>query len=172
MKTLPIDADQEEIKNLVVEWNELLAQEKYEEALELILHDDTQKIDGKTWVWTPQKLEAAVFTYGLPWFTKADIKRLYGADSRVDYKVTSILNRPDKEKWLETIDIYIYDYAISPEMARTWGITGLDYENIIGDVLFGNVPLDGKASDLSALFWIVKVDEKNNTLNFRELHVM
>ena len=62
MKTLPIDADQEEIKKLVVEWNELLAQEKYEEALELILHDDTQKIDGKTWVWTPQKLEAAVFT--------------------------------------------------------------------------------------------------------------
>ena len=76
MKTLPIDADQEEIKNLVVEWNELLAQEKYEEALELILHDDTQKIDGKTWVWTPQKLEAAVFTYGLPWFTKAAMKRL------------------------------------------------------------------------------------------------
>ena len=57
-------------------------------------------------------------------------------------------------------------------MARTWGITGLDYENIIGDVLFGNVPLDGKASDLSALFWIVKVDEKNITLIFRELHVM
>lgn len=34
MKTLSINADKEEIKNLVIEWIELLAQEKYSEALE------------------------------------------------------------------------------------------------------------------------------------------
>ncbi len=36
-KILPITASKEEIKKLVIEWNELLAQEKYKEALEMFL---------------------------------------------------------------------------------------------------------------------------------------
>ena len=172
MKTLPITASKEEIKNLVVEWLELLAKERYAEALELILYDNTQEVDGALWIWTPQKLEAAVFTYGMPWFTKDDIKRLYGADSKVDYKVTSILAHPDKAELLERIDIDIFDYAVTSEMAKTWVITKLDYKNIIGDVMCDCVLLDGEISDLTALFWIQKVDDKNITLVFRELHVM
>lgn len=174
MKTLPISAGKEEIKNLVVEWLELLAQEKYSEALDFILYDNTQIIDGEIWVWTPERLEAAVFTYGLPWLTKEDMKREFGADCPVDYKVTSILNNPDKDRLLEDIEesIDFFDYDISAEMAKTWGITGLDYKNIIGEVLFDGVPLDGERSDLTALFWIIKVNEKNITLVFRDLHVM
>ena len=126
MKTLPITADKSEIKNLVVEWLELLAKEKYSEALNLILYDNTQEVDGVLWIWTPQKLEAAVFTYGMPWFTKDDIKRLYGVDSKVDYKVTSILTNPNKNQLLER-NIEIYDYDVSSEMAKTWAITKLDY---------------------------------------------
>lgn len=119
-------------------------------------------------------MEAAVFTYGLPWFTKEDMKREFGADCPVDYKVTSILNNPDKDRLLEDIEesIDLFDYDISAEMAKTWGITGLDYKNIIGEVLFDGVPLDGERSDLTALFWIIKVNEKNITLVFRDLHVM
>ncbi len=100
MRTLSVNADKAEIKNLVVEWLELLAQEKYAEALELILYDNTQVVDGTLWTWTPQNLEAAVFTYGMPWFTKEEMKKRYGEDCKVDYKVTSVLARPDKEELL------------------------------------------------------------------------
>lgn len=100
MRTLSVNADKAEIKNLVVEWLELLAQEKYAEALELILYDNTQVVDGTLWTWMPQNLEAAVFTYGMPWFTKEEMKKRYGEDCKVDYKVTSVLARPDKEELL------------------------------------------------------------------------
>lgn len=172
MKILPITADKGEIKNLVVEWLELLAKEKYSEALELLLYDNTQEVDGALWIWTPQKLKAAVFTYGMPWFTKDDIKQLYGADSKVDYKVSSILAHPNKNQLLERINIDIYDYDVSSEIAKTWSITKLDYKNIIGDVMCDCILLDGELSDLTALFWIVKVSENNITLIFRDLHVM
>ena len=74
MKTISISNRQEGIKNLIADWIELLAQEKYSEALDFIVYDNTQIIDGQIWVWTPERLEAAVFTYGLPWFTKEDMK--------------------------------------------------------------------------------------------------
>ena len=107
MKTLPISAGKNEIKNLVIEWNELLAQEKYMEALDLILYDNTQQIDGEEWIWTPERLEAAVFTYGQPWYSKEDMKQLYGLDYPVDSKVTSLLTDSDKENRLENIEISI-----------------------------------------------------------------
>ena len=112
LKTLPISAGKEETKGLVVEWLELLAQENYSEALKLILYDNTQE-----WIWTPENLEAAIFTYGLPWYTKEDLKREFGEDCKVDYKVTSILAHPDKEKLLEKIEIDFFDSAAA------WGTT-------------------------------------------------
>ncbi|MBP3460427.1 MAG: hypothetical protein J6K58_14585 [Lachnospiraceae bacterium] len=174
MKTLPISAGKEEIKNLVIQWIELLAQEKYSEALDFILYDNTQEIDGKIWIWTPERLEAAVFTYGQPWYTKEDMKRLYGMDYPVDRKVTSILNSPDKEDLLEDIEVSIefFDNVISFEKAKMWGISGLDYKNIIGEILFDGVPIDGERSDLTALFWIKKVNENDITLLFHDLHMM
>lgn len=156
LKTLPISAGKEEIKGLVVEWLELLAQENYSEALKLILYDNTQE-----WIWTPENLEAAIFTYGLPWYTKEDLKREFGEDCKVDYKVTSILAHPDKEKLLEKIEIDFFDSTAA------WGTT-----NIIGEVWCDCVLLDGERSDLTALFWIQKMDDKHITLLFRDLHVM
>ncbi|WP_298021840.1 hypothetical protein [uncultured Dysosmobacter sp.] len=102
------------------------------------------------------------------------MNRAFGADCPVDYKVTSILHDPDKDRLLEDIEasIDLYDDAVSPETAQTWGTTKLDYKNIIGDILFDGVPLDGARSDLTALFWIKKVNEKDITLVFRDLHVM
>lgn len=172
MKTIPISAGKEGIRNLVVEWLELLAKERYAQALELVLYDNTQTIDGERWVWTPERLEAAVYTYGMPWFTKEDIKREYGADTPVDHKVT--LDAPDRDGLLEDIgeSVEFFGKAVTEEKARLWGIEGLDYPNIIGEVLFDGVPLDGERSDLTALFWIQKADEGNVTLVFRDLHVM
>ncbi len=65
------------------------------------------------------------------------MKREYGADCRADYKVTSILNDPDKDRWLEEMEgtIDFFDYDISPEKAKIWGIMGPDYKNIIGEFI-------------------------------------
>mgnify|MGYP001853502291 FL=1 len=174
MKTLPISAGKNEIKNLVIEWNELLAQEKYMEALDLILYDNTQQIDGEEWIWTPERLEAAVFTYGQPWYSKEDMTQLYGLDYPVDSKVTSLLTDSDKENRLENIEISIdfFDDVISADKAEIWGISKLDYKNIIGEIFFDGIPIDGERSDLTALFWIIRVSENDITLVFRDLHMM
>lgn len=156
MKTLPVNAGKEEIKNLVVEWNELLAQEKYSEAMDLILYDDTMEIDEQSWIWTSEKLEAAVFTYGEPWYTKEEIEEKYGPGS-AEYKVTSILENPNREKIMEDI-----------EVSSDFGWMG---ENDIA-VIHYNVPLNGEISDLTAIFFVRKVDDTKITLVFRELHVL
>lgn len=174
MKTLPVKAAREEIASLVAEWTELLARKQYAEALDFILYDNTQIIDGEIWIWTPERLEAAVYTYGQPWYSKEDMKRLYGIEYPVDRKITSIMDRPDKEKWLEDIknSIEFFDGMISVERAEMWGISKLDYKNMIGEILFDGIPIDGEQSDLTAQFWIIKINENQITLVFRDLHIM
>lgn len=171
MKTLSINVNNEELLSLIVEWNELLAQEKYAEAIDLIIYDNTQDIDGNVWIWTPEKPKAAVFTYGMPWFSREQIEEQFGAGS-ADYKVTTLL--PVSENKLRDefeLSIEYFDDAITPDRAKLWGISKLDYENIIGEILY-NIPLNGTVSDLTAMFWIVKVNETEITLLFRDLHVM
>lgn len=70
-------------------------------------NDDTQQIDGEEWIWTPERLEASVFTYGQPWYSKEDMKQLYGLDYSIDSKVTSLLTDSNKENRLENIKISI-----------------------------------------------------------------
>ena len=96
MKTLPITASKEEIRELVIEWNELLAQEKYKEAFEMFPAENNE-LD-----WTPELLESAVYTYGCPGYTREEAEREFGSS---DYKVTSILENLDKDKIIESIDI-------------------------------------------------------------------
>lgn len=44
MKRLPTSCTDDEIKVLVVEWNELLAAEKYQEALDMFAHCDVESM--------------------------------------------------------------------------------------------------------------------------------
>lgn len=150
MKTLPIAASEEEIRGLVIEWNELLAQEKYKEAFELFPVEKNCDFD-----WTPELLESAVYTYGCPGLTREEAEREFGSS---DYKVTSILDNPDRDKIIESIDI-----------SSDFGWMG---ENDIAVIHYDNVPLNGKMSDLTAIFFVRKVDEDNLTLSFVDLHVM
>lgn len=136
MKTLPITAGKEQIKELVIEWNELLAREKYQEALDMFLLDENNELD-----WTPELLESAVKEYG-----------------SADYKVTSILENPNRDKIIESIDI-----------SSNYGWMG---ENDIAVIHFDNVPLNGMLSDLTARFFLRKIDDNTITLAFMDLHVM
>ena len=171
MKTLPINASDEEIKTLIIEWNELLAQEKYEEAIDFILYENTKVVDGEIWIWTPEKLEAAVYTYGMPWYSKEEYEAEYG-EGAADLKVASLLHSPNSKELLDKISFEINYYTVSAERAELWGISNTDYENIMGDVLYDGVPLNDWNSDLTAIFYLKKIDENHMTLCFQDLHVM
>ena len=58
MKTLPINATDKQIKDLIIEWSELLAAEKYEEALDLFPHSEESN------KWNPQELKTWISYYG------------------------------------------------------------------------------------------------------------
>ena len=149
MKTLPITASKEEIRELVIEWNELLAQEKYKEAFEMFPAENNE-LD-----WTPELLESAVYTYGCPGYTREEAEREFGSS---DYKVTSILENPDKDKIIESIDI-----------SSDYGWMG---KNDIVVIHYDHVPLNGAMSDLTARFFVRKVTDDKITLVFIDLHVM
>lgn len=149
MRTLPITASKEEIRELVIEWNELLAQEKYKEAFEMFPAENNE-LD-----WTPELLESAVYTYGCPGYTREEAKREFGSS---DYKVTSILENPDKDKIIESIDI-----------SSDYGWMG---QNDIAVIHYDHVPLNGVMSDLTARFFVRKVTDDKLTLVFIDLHVM
>lgn len=149
MKTLPITASKEEIRELVIEWNELLAQEKYKEAFEMFPAENNE-LD-----WTPELLESAVYTYGCPGYTREEAEREFGSS---DYKVTSILENPDKDKIIESIDI-----------SSDYGWMG---KNDIAVIHYDHVPLNGVMSDLTARFFVRKVTDDKITLVFIDLHVM
>ena len=149
MKTLPITASKEEIRELVIEWNELLAQEKYKEAFEMFPAENNE-LD-----WTPELLESAVYTYGCPSYTREEAEREFGSS---DYKVTSILENPDKDKIIESIDI-----------SSDYGWMG---KNDIAVIHYDHVPLNGVMSDLTARFFVRKVTDDKLTLVFIDLHVM
>ena len=149
MRTLPITASKEEIRELVIEWNELLAQEKYKEAFEMFLAENNE-LD-----WTAELLESAVYTYGCPGYTREEAEREFGSS---DYKVTSILDNPDKNKIIESIDI-----------SSDYGWMG---KNDIAVIHYDHVPLNGVMSDLTARFFVRKVTDDKLTLVFIDLHVM
>lgn len=149
MRTLSIDANDEEIRNLVIEWNELLAAEKYEEALSMFLSDNLEV------EWTADLLEQAVYGYGVVGYTREEIKEMFGPE---DYKITSIFNNKEKDKIINSI-----------EVNRDWSF---EDENIIGMVHYDCVPLNSELSDLTARFYIKKIYDNNITLKFLDLHVM
>lgn len=149
MRILHIDVNDEEIKNLVIEWNELLAVEKYEEALSMFFSDD---LECK---WTPDILEQAIYGYGVIGYSREEIKEMFGPE---DYKITSILDNKEKDKIINSIEI-----------TRDWKSKD---ENIIGIVHYDCVPLNGERSDLTARFHIKKIGENNITLKFLDFHVM
>ena len=149
MKTLPITASKEEIRELVIEWNELLAQEKYKEAFEMFPAENNE-LD-----WTPELLESAVYTYGCPGYTREEAEREFGSS---DYKITSILENADKDKIIESIDI-----------SSDYGWMG---KNDIAVIHYDHVPLNGVMSDLTARFFVRKVTDDKLTLVFIDLHVM
>lgn len=150
LRTLLLPVNDLEIIKLLIEWTELLAQERYKEALEMFLVDKNDDLD-----WTPELLESAVYTYGCPGYTREEAERKFGF---ADYKVTSLQDSPDKEKIITDIDI-----------SSDFGWMSKDDLAVIH---YEEVPLNGEMSDLTARFFVRRLNENRYTLAFIDLHVM
>lgn len=151
MRMLSVNASDAEIKAVLAEWTELMAQEQYAAALELIPYDTMHLYEDN--VWTPSLLESVVYGYGLAGRTKEDVL----ADFGCLYKITSLKDMADSEKILDSIEIH-YDFK--------W-FKGNDIAEIWYDV-----PLNGVQSDLTGRFILRKTDGQHMMLVFEDLHVM
>lgn len=155
MRKLPRSCSDDEIKALVVEWSELLAEERYEEALNMFLHSDEE------WTWTGDLLRKTVEGYGvLDPEPRSHAWQLedWGVDRFV---VTSLVDRPDRDQVI----------ANSIKVNRD-KLYGLNPETYLGMVHYDDVPLCGGVSDLTARFHIKRVGADELTLEFLDLHVM
>ena len=154
-RTLPIDAPDNAIKDLVVEWNELLAQKRYAEALSMFpqcCHELT---------WTPENLGNIISGYGVLDNDDETLEHTLKHHNVSRFEITTLINRPDYKQ--------IYDDCIDVNRNSLYG---LNPEHYLGMVHFEDVPLSGFRSDLTARFHIKKIGLKELTLEFVDIHVM
>ncbi len=145
MQTLPLTATDDEIKALVVKWSELVAEKKFQEALEFLPPCDTWQI------WSPKELEETIAGYGSP-------------DPHPDgirFELTTLLGRPDKDDIIRN--------SIKVDRVHSFG---LDPEKYAGMVHYDDVPLNNQRSDVTARFNIKRVDDYRLSLEFLDIHMM
>lgn len=104
--------------------------------------------------WTPELLESTVYGYGCPGYTREEAEKEFGSS---DYKVTSILENPDRDKIIVSIDI-----------SSDYGWMGKDD---IAVIRYDKVPVNGEMRDLTAQFFR-KANGDEITLAFIDLFVM
>jgi hypothetical protein len=142
MRTLSITASDTEIKALLAEWNELLAQKRFQDALDMFPSAEAV---------TPGELEAIIAGYGSP-DPFPDGRR---------FEVTTLLGRADKD------DIVRKRMEVDRQ-----NLYGLDPARYLGMVHYDGAPLNGECSDLTARFHIKRVGPDRLTLEFLDIHVM
>jgi hypothetical protein len=155
-RTLPVNATDEEIKSLVVEWSELLAEKRYQEALAMF------PFCNEEMEWTPNLLEKVINGYGVPADSDPETTRMLLDDWQVScFEITTLVGRPDKEEIIRD--------SIEVDREHLFGLTPGKY---LGMVHYNDVPLCGFRSDLTARFHIKKVGADRLTLEFLDIHVM
>jgi hypothetical protein len=143
-RTLPVDAPDDAIKALVVEWSELLAAAQYADALATIP-------DAGQPAWTPELLEKTIAGYGVP---------EPHPDGEI-FAVTPLRGRPDADEIIRDRIRVNRD-----------ALYGLDPARYLGMVHYDDVPLNGERSDLTARFHIRRAGADRLTLEFLDIHVM
>lgn len=150
MKTLPLEASDQEILDAVREWVGLLIEERYADAYEFLYHDEAP--------WTPDLIATLIRNYG-----STELVR----DGEV-FKVTPLeeaIVDPPKYMPLRQ-DVHRYKVAGPGDFAWRDG----DDENPGGYIWF-DLSLNGYASDLTATLDFFEV---NNCFVFelKDIHVM
>jgi hypothetical protein len=143
MRTLPLTCSDDDIRQLVVEWWELVAAGKFRDALEMLPHDDSQV------TWTPEYLEQTIATYGAG--------KPYPGDPK--WEAGSIHARPDPGAVIRGIDV---DRDEVDE----------NDPDHLGIIHFDDVPLKQRVSTMTARFQIKRAGGDRLTLVFLDVHVM
>jgi len=137
--------DKIEIEKAVLYWIELLAEEKYDEAYQLTLHDPYYQ-------WSPSNIKEVIHGYGLP---DEDLEEKHKVTSPESAIVNSNIN-PYK-------DIDFFDDAFR-KVDERHGMT------IVGNIIY-DLPINGAWSDLAVTF---KILQKGNflMLELNEIHML
>jgi hypothetical protein len=136
--------DKIEIEKAVLYWIELLAEEKYDEAYQLTLHDPYYQ-------WSPADIKSAINGYGLP---DEALEEQY----KVTHPGSAIIN--DRINPYKDIDLYDDSLKKADKL----------HDMTIAGFICYDLPINGEWSDLSVTF---KVLQKDNfiMLELNEIHV-
>ena len=130
MHTLPLDAKDEDVFRLVHAWVELLAQEKYVEAFDM-LHPQQG--------WTAEIMRALIVNYG----------SLEPMEDGRTFRVTSLGENPSLEKRDEW-----------PYQDVWWLDKDNGEQGGSGNWVHFTLPLDGEWGELTAVFELVEVNQR------------
>ncbi|MEM7114215.1 MAG: hypothetical protein AAF614_17405 [Chloroflexota bacterium] len=156
MRTFSLEASDDEIKQLVVEWNELLANQEYQTALEMFPFS-TREYD-----WTPSLLESVINGYGLEANIDSEtLNHLLMVHKVARFVITTLIGRAD---WKDVVENKI-------RVDRN-NLYGLDPDVYLGMIHYDDIPLSGFRSDLTARFNIKRIENNELTLEFYDIHVM
>jgi hypothetical protein len=154
MRTLPINAPDDAIKNLVVEWSELLAEKRFSDALALFLASPEEL------EWTADTLERVIAGYGAL-DQDPKVLQMMHENWEVDrFEVTTLIDREDRDEILEKMNV---------DRENLYGLNPVDY---VGMVHYEDIPLSGYRSDMTARFHIKRIGDQQLTLEFLDIHVM
>lgn len=148
-QTWPVSASNDELREAVAAWSELLAEGRFAAALSMFEVWDDKYAEQ----WTPELLAARVRNYGC---SEPD------PENRV-FSVTSLHDLPNVK-----VDEYI---AKNIEVDRA-NLYGRDPSRYLGMIHYTGIPLNGAPSDLTAQFNIKKVGDSRLTVEFVDIHVM
>jgi hypothetical protein len=152
LRTVPLSATDDDIRQLVVEWSETIARGDFGGALAMFLSAGE---------WTPDSLRKTIEGYGVPDIDAPTLTYML-ADWEVDeFRVTSLFNVANAEEFIRK--------AIHVDRENPYG---LDPEHYLGMVHYNDVPLSGYVSDLTARFHLKKAGGDRMTLEFLDIHVM
>ncbi len=143
MVELKNPATKTDIENAILAWMDLLAEKKYSEAFDFTLHDQYYQ-------WSPESIENIINGYGLPFDNEISEKCLV---TKWNFAIH------ETSRHYKDIDLF--------DTPREY--TDLTYL-VIGDACY-DLPIDGKWSDLTATFKILKSDYFT-TLELNEIHVL
>src|SRR4051812_40148243 len=92
VRTLPVEATDDAIKSLVVEWSELLAEKRFAEALAMF--PSVPRGGG----WTPETLDKVIAGYGVRDPDPATLAYMLHEHGVTRFEITTLVGRPDRDE--------------------------------------------------------------------------
>ncbi len=174
MVSFPTNASDQVVKGIVTEWVELLAEGKYQQALDILYQDDTGTSEVKE-SWTLTRLVRHVNNYGLEEPLLPSTKEQYKEAVMLLYANLEGINewQPDEHEifWVTPITEKIrdaFEASLNVDRLNSYGLNPDCYSGMV----HVNLPLNETISDLTAQFFIRKIGADNLALELFDLHVM